>query len=216
MNPMNQMNPMNPMNNNILNNNIQNNFSCFGIPQNQQNIMTEYYVKFRNSNGSNIICKVPADNSVKDMIQIYQNKASIEPTNYAFIYNSQKIDINSQMKIKNLFNIDDPNPLIYLFENSPPSTKITFDSSSGIKTNVKYQGCLCCSPFWALLKVYLHEIGLDENCLKDLQFIFNGKSLPNDKDEAMKHYSAEYGIKNDSIITVVDSKNLIGEKMNNK
>jgi len=62
------------------------------------------------------------------------------------------------------------------------------------------------------LQAYLETIGLDESCLKDLKFIFNGNTLPNDKNEAMKNSSANYGIQPGSIIKVIDAKYLIKKK----
>ena len=167
-----------------------------------------YKVVFKNSSGFQIFCKVSADRSIKDMIQTFNNKASIDLKDYAFIFNAKNIDINSEKKIKELFNNDTTNLKYIIFFEIRPSLKITFNSS-GSNTIVKYYGCLCCSPFWFLLKVYLDEIGLDENCLKDLTFIFNGNTLPNDKIEAMKNSSTKYGIQDGSTIKVIDTKNLL-------
>ena len=225
MQQMNQMNNMINLNNNFnninqqptfLNNNIPIESSSFGIPQNQfspafqpqENTVEPkyYYVRFMAANGSEINCKVLADSSIENMFQIFKNKASIELKDYSFIYNAQKLDINSQLKIKELFIENHPTIIVIMVR---PSLRIIFESSSGIKTQVNYYGCLCCSPFWFLLKNYLDTIGLDESCLKDLKFIFNGNPLPNDKNEAMKQSSAKYGIQPGSIITVIDTKNLI-------
>lgn len=246
MNPMNNFNQINPMNNNIgmnfnnLNNmaNLNNNFNNMNqqpflfcnniqmpIPQNefppimipqQNNMMNEnfYNVKFIISS-RNIICPISADKSIQDMIQIFKDKTLITNLeDIAFLYDANKIDINSQKKIKELFN-NNKIPVVIVLE-SRPSVKINFNTSSGIKTQVKYYGCLCCSPFWFLLKAYLNKIGLDESRLKDLQFIFNGKILPNNENEAKKCSSTKYGINDFSTITVIDTKNLIGQKMKNK
>ena len=158
------------------------------------------------------MCNISADSSVKDMIHIFNNKASIELKDYVFLINASKIDINSGMKIKKLFNNDTTSLKYITFFEINPSLKITFNTTFGLKTIVKYYGCLCCSPFWFLLKVYLDEIGLDENCLKDLIFIFNGNTLPNDKNEAKKYSSTKYGIQDGSTIMVIDTKNLIGKQ----
>ena len=37
------------------------------------------------------------------MFQIFKNKTSIELNDYSFVYNGQKLDINSQLKIEELF-----------------------------------------------------------------------------------------------------------------
>jgi len=244
MNNFNQINPMNNnigMNCNNLNNmaNLNNNFNnmnqqpfFFGnniqmpVPQNefpsimilqQNNIMNEnfYNVTFTTNSGGKIFCQISADKSIKDMIQIFMDKSSISDLeDMFFLYNAKKLDINSQEKIKELFN-DIKNPNIAVIE-ARSSVKINFNTSSGIKTQVKYYGCLCCSPFWYLLKAYLNKIGISEIYLKDLQFIFNGNTLPNSENEAKKYSSEKYGIKNFSTITVIDTKNLIGEKMINK
>jgi hypothetical protein len=231
MQQMNPINNLNQMNNNM--NNLNSNFNNFnqqpifsnnnipkepfGIPQNQffpafqpqQNTMEEkyYLVIFNFSDGIRVTCKVLADNSIENMFQIFKNKASIELNDYCFIYRGQKLDINSQLKIEGLFKIDIVPKIEVITLN--PSLKINFDSSSGIKTQVKYYGCLCCGSFWNLLQTYLETIGLEENCLKDLKFIFNGNTLPNDKNEAMKKSSENYGIQPGSIITVIDTKYLI-------
>jgi hypothetical protein len=224
INNLNQMNQMNNLNSNFNNFNQQPIFSNnnipiepFGIPQNQffpvfqpqQNTMEEkyYIVIFTFSDGTKVTCKVLADSSIENMFQIFKNKASIELKDYGFIYSGQKLDINSQLKIEELFEVDIAPKILVLTLH--PSIKINFDSSSGIKTQVKYYGCLCCDPFWSLLQAYFETIGLDENCLKDLKFIFNGNTLPNDKNEAMKKSSANYGIQPGSIITVIDTKYLI-------
>jgi len=169
-----------------------------------------YIVIFTFTDGSKVNCKVFADSSIKNMFQILKNKASIELNDYNFVYNGQKLDINSQLKIEELFK--DYNVPTILVITLKPSLRINFDSSSGIKTQVTYYGCLCCAPFWSLLQAYLETIGLDESCLKDLKFIFNGNTLPNDKNEAMKNSSANYGIQPGSIIKVIDAKYLIKKK----
>ena len=211
---------------NFLNNNIPIQFSPFGMAQNgflpvflpQQNIMKEedyYNVSFRLSNNSKkIFCRVLADSSIEDMIQIFKKRVSVEIKDFIFLFKAEKIDINSQLKIKELFH-DNLNPNITVINPFNTYLIINFNSSSGIKTQVKYYGCLCCSSFWCLLKCYLNEIGLNESCLKDLKFIFNGNSLPNKKDEAMKYSSAKYGIQSGSTIIVYDIYNLIGKKINN-
>ena len=38
------------------------------------------------------------------MIQIYKNKTSIDLNHYVFMFNGEKIDINSQIKINEFFN----------------------------------------------------------------------------------------------------------------
>ena len=48
------------------------------------------------------------------MIQIYKNKASIDLNYYVFTYNNQKIDINSQVKIKEFFHYMG-NQIIYAY-----------------------------------------------------------------------------------------------------
>ena len=206
----------------FFNNNMPMEFSPFGIPQNgfspaflpQQNIMMEenYYVTFTfYPNGRKILCKISADSSIENMIQIVKNKTSIELKYCTFLYKAAKIDIKSQLKIKELFHNNFNQNIIVCDPRSPYCSIINFNSSSGIKTQVKYYGCLCCSRFWDLLQVYLREIGLHESCLKDLKFIFNGNILPNDKNEAKKYSSVKYGINPGSTITVIDTKNLIGK-----
>ena len=229
MNFNNENNIMN-LNNNInninsqpifCNNNIPIEFSPFGIPQNvfspsiqpQQN--NEYNVSFSSLIGRKFSFLIPKESSIQNMFQIFSKKASIELNNdFTFIYNSKKIDINSQMKVKELF-LDRLNPCI-IFSEINPSVKLTFKTSSGIITDIKYYGCVCCSSFWSLLQVYLRTIGLEESCLKDLQFLFKGKILPNDKKEASKYSSGEYGINAYETIIVIDTKNLIGKKLKNK
>ena len=230
----NHLNNMCNLNNNInninqsqqilINNNLPMQYPPIGIPQNgffpvfspNQNFIKEenvYIVCFNFTSGKYITCYVSADKSIKEMIQILENKVLMNFRNsndIYFIFNSQKIDINSEEKIKELFGVIH-NPKIVVDEINP-SIEITFNSSSGAKTIVKYCGCLCCTRFWDLLKVYLDKIGLDENCLKDLKFLFNGNTLPNSKNEAMKYSSAKYGIQAGSIIMVVDPKNIIGKK----
>jgi hypothetical protein len=153
----------------IFNNNMPMEFSPAFLPE--QNIMKEkdyYAVRFTTTKGRTFLCKILANSSIENMMQILKNKASIELKDYIFLYDVQKIDITSQIKIKELFH-NNINPNIKIFEISPYLI-INFNSSSGIKTRVKYYGCLCCSPFWDLLQVYLREIGLNESCLKDLNF----------------------------------------------
>ena len=160
-----------------------------------------YTVIFTFSDGSKNICKVLANSSIENMFQILKNDgrlASIELNDFKFLYRAENIDINSQLKVEELFK-DDMFPSISALA-LRTSLRINFNSSSGVKTQVKYYGCLCCAPFWSLLQAYLETIGLDENCLKDLKFIFNGNILPNDKNQAMKESSAKYGIQPFSII----------------
>ena len=150
------------------------------------------------------------------MIQIFKSKFSIEPEDdddFFFLYNGKKLDINSQMKIEELFNNNFVPKIIFIFNSF---SKITFNSSSGISTRVKCYGCVCCSNFWDLLEKYLREIDLNENCLKDLKFICTEKLLPNDKNEAIKSSCGKYGINGDSTIFVIDEKNLIKEKKKGK
>ncbi len=47
------------------------------------------------------------------MIQIYKNKASTDLKDCVFMYNNKKIDINSQIKIKESFPIFN-NPIVYV------------------------------------------------------------------------------------------------------
>ena len=206
------------------NNNKQMEFSPFGIPQNgfapsiQPNQKNYYNVLFRLSNGTKISCLIPKESSIQNMFQIFSKRVSTKLNelndDFVIIYNAQKMDINSQMKVKELF-LENFHPIININEINP-SVKLTFKTSSGITTDIKYYGCICCSSFWSLLQVYLREIGLEESCLKDLQFIFKGKELPKDKNEASKYPSAKYGINAYETIIVIDTKNLIGEKMKNK
>ena len=60
-------------------------------------------VKFKKTDGSIINCAVPFDISIENLIQIYKNKTSIDLNHYAFIFNGEKIDINSQLKINEFF-----------------------------------------------------------------------------------------------------------------
>lgn len=150
---MNLMNQMNLMNNNMINlnsnfnninqqptfinNNIPIESSPFGIPQNQfspafqpqKNTMEEkyYIVIFTFTDGSKVNCKVFADSSIKNMFQILKNKTSIELNDYNFVYNGQKLDINSQLKIEELFK--DYNVPTILVITLKPSLRINFDSS---------------------------------------------------------------------------------------
>ena len=209
-NNINNMNPQQPF---FISNNIPIPSLPIGIPQNGFSQENDYTLIFDIPSGTKIVCYVSADRSIKEMIQIFINKVGIEQEDLkdiVFLFNSKKIDINSEEKIKELFG-SSLNPRILFVWPNPP-TKITFNSTFGIKTIVRFRGCLCCTRFWDLLKVYLDKIGLDENCLKDLKFIFNGNTLPNSKNEAMKYSSTKYGIQAGSIITVVDTKNIIGKK----
>ena len=209
----NNINNMNPQQQFFISNNIPIQSPPIGIPRNGFSQENDYTLIFYTPSGTKIICYVSADKSIKEMIQVFINKIEIEQEdlkNIGFVFNSQKIDINSQEKIKDLFG-SSHNPRILFVWPNPPS-KITFNSTFGIKTIVRFRGCLCCTRFWHLLKVYLDKIGLDENCLKDLKFLFNGNILPNSKNEAMKYSSTKYGIQAGSIITVIDTKNIIGKK----
>ena len=208
-NNINNMNPQQPF---FISNNIPIQSLPIGILQNGFSQENDYEVRFYCPNRTNITYCVSADKSIKEMIQIFINKIGIEQEDLKYIFfffNSKKIDINSEKKIKDLFD-GIHNPEIVLYELNP--SKITFNTTFGIKTIVRFSGCLCCTRFWDLLKVYLDKIGLDENCLKDLKFIFNGNTLPNSKNEAKKYSSTKYGIQAGSIITVVDTKNIIGKK----
>jgi len=207
-NNINNMNPQQPF---FISNNIPIPSLPIGIPQNGFSQENDYTLIFDIPSGTKIVCYVSADKSIKEMIQIFINKVGIEQEDLKyifFLFNSKKIDINSEEKIKDLFG-GIHNPKIFFYD---PSIKITFNTTFGIKTIVRFRGCLCCTRFWDLLKVYLDKIGLDENCLKDLKFIFNGNTLPNSKNEAKKYSSTKYGIQAGSIITVVDTKNIIGKK----
>jgi hypothetical protein len=209
-NNINNMNPQQPF---FISNNIPIPSLPIGIPQNGFSQENDYTLIFDIPSGTKIVCYVSADKSIKEMIQIFINKVGIEQEDLkdiVFLFNSKKIDINSEEKIKELFG-SSLNPRILFVWPNPP-TKITFNSTFGIKTIVRFRGCLCCTRFWDLLKVYLDKIGLDENCLKDLKFIFNGNILPNSKNKAMKYSSTKYGIQAGSIITVIDTKNIIGKK----
>ena len=226
MNQMNNFNQMNQINNfnqmNQINNIMPMEFAPFGIPQNgfapfiQPSENNDYKVLFKTTNGKIYVCFISKDSSIQNMFQIFGTKVSKEMDikDYAFLYNAKKLDINSQMKVTELFSTH-LNPIIQAFEVNP-SVKLTFKTSSGITNYIKYYGCVCCSSFWTLLQVYLREIGLEESCLKDLQFIFKGKVLPKDKKEASKYPSAKYGINAYETILVIDEKNLVGEKMKNK
>ena len=72
-------------------------------------------VLFLNTNGTKINCQVPSHSSIENMIQIYKNKASIDPNDYIFIYNCQKIDINSQVKFKEFFDFIGNQTKIYAY-----------------------------------------------------------------------------------------------------
>ena len=61
------------------------------------------------------------------MFQILKNKTSIELNDYNFVYNGQKLDINSQLKIEELFK--DYNVPTILVITLKPSLRINFDSS---------------------------------------------------------------------------------------
>ena len=209
-NNINNMNPQQPF---FISNNIQIQSLPIGIPQNGFSQENDYAVTFYTPSGTKIVCSVSSDKSIKEMIQIFINKVEIEQEDLkdiGFVFYGKKIDINSQEKIKDLF-FSSHNPRILFVWPNPP-IKITFNSTFGTKTIVRFRGCLCCTRFWDLLKVYLDKIGLDEKCLKDLKFLFYGNTLPNSKNEAMKYSSTKYGIQAGSIITVVDTKNIIGKK----
>ena len=63
-----------------------------------------FNVGFQKADGSRIYCQVPSDSSIENMIQIYKNKTSIDLNHYVFMFNGEKIDINSQIKINEFFN----------------------------------------------------------------------------------------------------------------
>ena len=120
----------------FFNNNMPMEISSFGIPQNgfppaflpQQNIIMEenYYVAFTSiPNGRKIICKISADCSIENMIQILKNKTPIELKYCIFLYDANKIDIKSQLKIKELFN-NNFHPNITVYDQSSPSCLIKF------------------------------------------------------------------------------------------
>ena len=60
-------------------------------------------VKFKKTDGSIINFVVPSDISIENLIRTYKNKTSIDLNHYIFLYNSQKIDINSQLKFNEFF-----------------------------------------------------------------------------------------------------------------
>ena len=190
---------------NFFNNNIPLDFSPFGSPQNLMIQESFYDVQFSTAKGNKFNYKFLADNSIKDILQIFLKIKSIDPEDVCFLCNARKLDINSQKKIKDLASNNSNVIIITVIEINNPHIKINFNTSSGIKTMVKFSGCLCCSSFWELLKNYIHNIGLYESDLKNLKFIFNSKILPNDKTEAMKNSSAKYGIGPDSTILVIDT-----------
>jgi len=121
-------NQFNLLNNNFNNNNQQPTFFNINIPieipqsvfppaiQPQENTteLPIYNVRFYNSNGNKINCQVPSDSSIENMIQIYKNKTSIDLKDCIFMYNNKKIDINSQIKIKEFFPIFN-NPIVYAY-----------------------------------------------------------------------------------------------------
>jgi len=121
----NQFNQLNNFNNNnhqptFSNNNIpiegipQNEFSPAFQPQENTTELPIYNVRFYNANGSKIACQVPSDSSIENMIQIYKNKTSIDLKDCIFMYNNKKIDINSQIKIKEFFPYGN-NAIVYVY-----------------------------------------------------------------------------------------------------
>ena len=78
-----------------------------------------YNITFTSTNRAKITCHILADSSIKNMIQILKNKTSIDLEDYSFLYNAEKIDINSQLKIKELLkeNIH-PNIIAIYFDRS--------------------------------------------------------------------------------------------------
>ena len=80
---------------------------------------------------------------------------------------------------------------------------IYFTTGSGLKMKIKTYKDI---TIGRLFKIYLREIGLEENYIgKDLHFIYNGENITNKSDEKM--FDKDVKVFN---IIVIDTSNLIG------
>lgn len=120
-----------------------------------------YTVIFTFSDGSKNICKVLANSSIENMFQILKNDgrlASIELNDFKFLYRAENIDINSQLKVEELFK-DDMFPSISALA-LRTSLRINFNSSSGVNLKLNTMAVFAVLLFGLYCKLILRQLVL--------------------------------------------------------
>ena len=196
MNMMNNMNNMNKNNNNCMFGMNMNNNNCFGMNNmcnngmNMDNfnnnfyninLLTVLYNQFKNQNNGYSIqlgIALGLNNN-----QPYNNY--FKPPSYAFLTSSSKDN--------NFANFGDPELINIVFV--------------ALKRNRHSRSYKKSEKIIDVLKKFLNSVGLSENALGEIEFIFNATNLNNVKKDVTLRDSR---IKNNSIIYLVDKNNIIG------
>ena len=197
MNNMNNnINNMNPMNNNMISN-----------PSKMDIIM---HLMNQNSYMQN---QIEINNQL--IFRLFQDYFQMPINNNLFHNNNQNLQAINNFNMQNNFNNNNNN-----FDRSSPiiprgnflnirsennGLNILFNASTGLKIAMDVPRNIKVSE---LLSRFMNKIKLDENLIdKNIFFIFNGVLLKKND----KRNISELGIKQNSIITIVDAGNLLGK-----
>ena len=217
--PMNNMNMMGFGTFNMMNPNINNNFTKYNpnsneikevLPRSQiydDDIDGEYIISITfNHNDNRIGISLKSTKTLEDLIKEYANRIDYPEEyiekDFIFSYNGSTLDIHSQSTLGSLFR-KSASITVYDF-NSINLWIINFEASCGKKLSMKIDSN---ETIKYMMERYVKKIHVPKEAIgKDIIFIYNGKNLNNLQNDIVKRV-----LKNEATITVYNVGNVLGE-----